>query len=183
MNRILPLSLLGGVLFIVLTAAALSLTLPRLAAAQGESAAGVWPDSNGNGVVDRSEVINVIRLYFSGGPIPASESPLEPSLDESELANLWIEIGNNDLGILSVHADPAFDVLAYGLDVIVDGIRYCTSVPINAADGYLLMECGTRGGSHTEVDIVSAHTFEEDLRCARHVASDSNGSVFACHWR
>ncbi len=183
MNRILPLSLLGGVLFIVLTAAALSLALPRLAAAQGESCSLDWLDQNCNGIIDIADLFTVIDLYFSGDPILAPESPPEPSLDESELANLWIEIENNDSGILSVHADPAFDVLAYGLDVIVDGIRYCTSVPINAADGYLLLECGNQGGSHTEVDIVSAHTFEGDLRCARHVISDSNGSVFACHWR
>ena len=102
MNRILPLSLLGGVLFIILTAAALSLILPRLAAAQGESAAGVWPDSNGNGVVDRSEVINVIRLYFSGGPIPASpaggdkwvRNPVTSTVDGLGLVNS-VEDGPN----------------------------------------------------------------------------------------
>ena len=181
MNRILPLSLLGGVLFIVLTAAALSLALPRLAAAQGAPAAGVWPDSNGNGVVDRSEVINVIRLYFSGDPIPAPESDLP--LDDSERANLWISIGTTDAGILFVYADSAWDVLAFELAVIVDGIRYCNPDPINAEDGYYLMDCGNQGGAHTEVDLVSAHTFTTDLRCARHVGSDSNSSLFACHSR
>ena len=180
MNRILTWSLVGGVLVVVLTAAALSLTLPRLAAAQGAPTSGVWPDLNGNGFVDRSEVIDVIRFYFSGDRIPVPESDLP--LDDSERANLWISIGTTGAGILFVYAD-SWDVLAFELDVIVDGIRYCNPDPINAEDGYYLMDCGNQGGPHTEVYIVSAHTFEWDLGCARHVLSDAERSLFACHLR
>ena len=71
MNRRLPLSLLGGVLVVVLTAAVLSLALPRLAAAQGESCSIDWLDQNCNGIIDIADLFNVIDLYFSGDPIPA----------------------------------------------------------------------------------------------------------------
>ena len=71
MNRILPLSLLGGVLVVVLTAAVLSLALPRLAAAQGESCSMDWLDQNCNGIIDIADLFNVIDLYFSGDAIPA----------------------------------------------------------------------------------------------------------------
>ena len=96
MNRILPLSLLGGVLFIVLTAAALSLALPRLAAAQGESCSLDWLDQNCNGIIDIADLFNVIDLYFSGDAIPAPpvggdnkwvRSPVTSTVDGLGLTN------------------------------------------------------------------------------------------------
>ena len=73
MTRILTLSVLGGVFVVVLAAAALSLVLPRVAAAQGHTSSLIWPDSNGNGIIDIAELFDVIDFYFSGDPIPAPE--------------------------------------------------------------------------------------------------------------
>ena len=80
MARILTLSLLSGVLAVVLAAAAMSLTLPRLAAAQGDECSMDWLDQNCNGSIDIADLFTVIDLYFSGDPIPATEpDPAPPS--------------------------------------------------------------------------------------------------------
>ena len=73
MVRKLSLSVLGGVLVVVLAAAALSLTLPRLAAAESESCPMAWLDQNCNGIIDIADLFTVIDLYFSGDPIPAPD--------------------------------------------------------------------------------------------------------------
>ena len=73
MVRKLSLSVLGGVLVIVLAAAALSLTLPRMAAAESESCPLDWLDQNCNGIIDIADLFTVIDLYFSGDPIPAPD--------------------------------------------------------------------------------------------------------------
>ena len=73
MVRKLSLSVLGGVLVIALAAAALSLTLPQMAAAESESCPLDWLDRNCNGIIDIADVLTVIDLYFSGDPIPAPD--------------------------------------------------------------------------------------------------------------
>ena len=96
MNRMLPLSLLAGVLVVVLTAAALSLAWPRLVAAQGESCSLDWLDQNCNGSIDIGDLFTVIDLYFSGEPIPEPpvggdnkwvRSPIAQNADGLGLAN------------------------------------------------------------------------------------------------
>ena len=78
MVRKLSLSVLGGVLVVILAAAALSLVLPRMAAAESESCPLHWLDQNCNGIIDIADLFTVIDLYFSGDPIPAPD-PAPPS--------------------------------------------------------------------------------------------------------
>ena len=91
MVRKLSLSVLGGVLVVVLAAAALSLTLPRLAAAESESCPLAWLDQNCNGIIDIGDLFTVIDLYFSGDPIPATEpdpAPPEPPPVSAQLSDM-----------------------------------------------------------------------------------------------
>lgn len=60
----------------VLAAAAVSLILPRVAGAQGAS---VWPDSNGNRIIEIGELFDVIDYYFSGDTIPEPATPASAS--------------------------------------------------------------------------------------------------------
>ena len=98
MSRTLTLSLWGGLLIVVLTAVALSLALPRLAEAQGESCSLEWLDQNCNGVVDITDLFNVIDLYFSGDPIPAT------AVDPAVGGGKWIQTGPR-LGLINSAED------------------------------------------------------------------------------
>ena len=198
MARILPFSIMAAVLGVALIIL-VTLILTQEAAAQTEQGSLACLDSNGNGRVDIGELFNVIDLYFSGDPIstpnstpaPTSTptptmtptSTPAPTLDETELANLWVLLKNNDSGRLLVYADPAFDVDRFDLDLFVDGVEYCNAARIYGDDGPLLMSCELEERPHAEVSHVSAQTSLGDLRCARHVASDADESVFACEWR
>ena len=194
MARILPLFILAGVIGVALTIL-VTLILTQEAAAQTEQGSLACVDSNNNGKVDIGELFNVIDQYFSSDPIPTPDSTPgptstptstptpEPTLDETELANLWVLLKNNDSGRLLVYADPAFDVDRFDLDLFVDGVEYCNAARIYGDDGPLLMSCELEERPHAEVSHVSAQTSLGDLRCARHVASDADESVFACEWR
>ena len=99
MDRILTWPLLGGALVVVIAAAALSLALPRMAEAHSAPRM-ACVDSNGNGTVDRAEVIAVIRLYFSGDPIPCpGPDPVSPSGGDK-----WVQTGDR-LGLINSAED------------------------------------------------------------------------------
>ena len=129
---------------------------------------------NGNGIVDKSEVIAVIRLYFSGGPIPCPEPPL----DESERADMFVALGTTDSGIIGVDARVFSDVEEFGLHVIVDGIRYCNTTPIDSDEWYFNMGCGNLGGHHADFDTLTAHVGSQNFRCARHILSERRIVLF-----
>ena len=200
MARILPFSIMAGGLVVAVIILA-TLILTQEAAAQTEQGSLACVDSNNNRRIDRAEVINVIRQYFSGDQIPTPDSTPAPTstptptvaptststpetpLNEVERANLWVLLKNNDRGGLLVYADPAFEVDRFDLDLLVDGVEYCNPARIYGDDGPLLMGCEYEERPHAEVSRVSAQTSLGDLRCARHVASDADESVFACEWR
>ena len=206
MARILPLFIMAGVIGAALTILVTPI-LTQEATAQTEQGSLACVDSNNNGRIDIGELFNVIDQYFSSDPIPTPDPTIAPTpsptptptvaptptptstptletpLNEVERANLWVLLKNNDRGRLLVYADPAFEVDRFDLDLIVDGVEYCNPARIYGDDGPLLMSCQSETRPHAEVVRVSAQTPIGDLRCARHVASDADESVFACEWR
>ena len=98
MARILPFSIMAGG-FVVAVIILATLILTQEAAAQTEQGSLACVDSNKNGRIDRAEVINVIRQYFSSDPIPA---PAPSSRDGTSRSKAF-EYGEEfDAGILNM---------------------------------------------------------------------------------
>ena len=144
-------------------------------------------DSNGNGVVDISELFDVIDAYFDGTPISSPEpEPTPGNLADATEANLWIAIFQDpDLPeYLQVRADTAFDVDAYALTVFVDGSEYCNPSRMYGDEGFYELSFEFEEKHHTSVQQVSAQTQGlGDLRCERNFQSTARETVFACVWR
>ena len=123
-------------------------------------------------------------------PTPRPTSTLRPrptqtpivTLDKTQRANLWVYIANDEY-FMVVYADPAFDIEEFDLDLFVDGREYCNTSKIYNDEGLRKLSCGAEQRRHTSVQRVSAQTPRGDLKCERHVESDSHTSVFACVFR
>lgn len=123
-------------------------------------------------------------------PTPEPTKTLRPrptqtprvTLDRTQRANLWVHIANDEYYMV-VYADPAFDIEEFTLELFVDGKRYCNTSKIYDDEGPRKLSCEVEQRLHTSVQRVSAQTPSGDLKCERHVESDSNSSVFACVFR
>ena len=81
------------------TNSAFSMIWPRVAAAQGGSP--VWPDSNGNRIIEISELFDAIDYYFSGEPIPAPEPLPVARTSVSKWVQSPITSAHHGLGLLN----------------------------------------------------------------------------------
>ena len=115
-------------------------------------------------------------------PRPRPTQTPRVTLDRTQRANLWVYI-SNDGNYMVVYADPAFDIEEFDLDLFVDGREYCNTSKIYNDEGPRKLSCEAEQRRHTSVQRVSAHTPRGDLKCERHVESDSHTSVFACVFR
>ena len=128
----------------------------------------------------------VSSLMASPTPRPTAAATMGPSDDlaNTDLANLWVIIENDEFGRLRVNVDAAFDIDEFDLDVFVDSEEYCNTVRIYQDEGTYEMGCGSLEKSHGLVERVSAQTRNQgDLRCAGNVQSLPTESVFACRFR
>ena len=128
----------------------------------------------------------VSSLMASPTPRPTAAATMGPSDDlaNTDLANLWVIIENDEFGRLRVNVDAAFDIDEFDLDVFVDSEEYCNTVRIYQDEGIYEMGCGSLEKSHGLVERVSAQTRNQgDLRCAGNVQSLPTESVFACRFR
>ena len=114
-------------------------------------------------------------------------TPVEPVLTDVESASLWVEISQDASfsNFLAVYSISAFDIEAFALSVIVNGILYCNTEKMLSDDEFATeLGCAFESGEHDEVQDVSAYVFEEGaMRCVRHVASTEQVSAYACEWR
>ena len=114
-------------------------------------------------------------------PLPTPTSA--PPLDQVNLAALWVYLSQDELGYLAVDVRTAFDIDSFDLSLFVDGSRYCNASRIYGDEDPAEMGCVYEEKTHSSIRSVSAQTSLGDLRCARHVDSDSQRSIFACTWR
>ena len=119
-------------------------------------------------------------------PTPQPTPTNDNDLANAVTANLWIHLRQDPSlpDYLQVFADPAFDVATFDLDVFVDGISYCNGDDFYGDEGAYELSCAFEEKMHTSVERVSANVADlGGLRCARHSASDSTETIFACRWR
>ena len=141
-------------------------------------------DSNGNGVVDISELFDVIDAYFDGTRVsPPEPEPTPGNLADATEANLWIAmLQDPDIpDYLQVWADTTFDLDRFALTVFVDGSEYCNASRMYGDEGFYELGCESEEKHHTSVQRVSAQTRGlGDLRCERNFQSTASRSIFAC---
>ena len=93
--------------------------------------------------------------------------------------SMWVIVTDNE-----VYVDTEFDFTdEFGIDVIVDGERYCNPQRIYADEGRYALSCSSPDKPHADVERVSVQTDGGfDLRCQKEELSVWE-TVFACTWR
>ena len=147
-------------------------------------------DQDGNGQVDKEEARAVVAAYFSPEHPLAPPPPPPSQLSQTTEAVLWVTVSQHPqlTERLLVHADTAFDIDTFDLEVFVDGTEYCNGSKIYGDEGNYKLGCGSDVKVHTSVSSVSAQTADfpdllGDMRCERNSYSNDERSVFACEWR
>lgn len=123
-------------------------------------------------------------------PEPVNRCPTDEICDDlsnTRRANLWLRLWMDGSNV-EVSAKPAFDVSAYGLNVVVrSGNRsekYCnTSTLHNEDEAYTQLGCGLLKVPLSAVGLISAEADGYGLRCARQFESTVQELIYACVWR
>lgn len=102
MARILPFSIMAGVLGVALTIL-VTLIMTQGAVAQTEQGSLACVDSNNNGRIDIGELFDVIDQYFSGDPIPTPDPTPTPSSRDGTVRSKAFQYGEEfQAGILDM---------------------------------------------------------------------------------